>query len=254
MIREWRLRRRMSQLDLALEAGISQRHLSFVETSRALPSREMILLLAEQLGVPLRERNRMLLAAGLAPSFGERSLNDPALQPALAAVETVLRGHEPYPALAVDRHWTMLRANSAIGPLVADVAERSLLEPPVNVLRLSLHPRGLQPRIANFEEWCAHVLARLRHQIDALGDPLLAALEQELMSYAGRCRRHDQPTAAIAVPLRLKASGGILSFISTTTIFGTPLDVTLSELAIESFFPADAETQRALRIAQHAPA
>jgi transcriptional regulator with XRE-family HTH domain len=250
LIREWRQRRRLSQLDLALDAEISQRHLSFVESGRSSPSRDMVLRLAETLAVPLRQRNRMLVAAGFAPSFGERRLDDPTLKPALAAVELVLNGHAPYPALAVDRHWNMVSANSALAPFLEGVADPQLLTPPVNVLRLSLHPKGIAPRIANLDQWRTHLIERLRLQIDASGDPDLERLEQELSAYPGRPRGTSQSydaAATIAVPLKLRMGDKVLSFISTTTIFGTPLDVTLSELAIESFFPADAETGEFLR-------
>ncbi|MBA3448797.1 MAG: helix-turn-helix transcriptional regulator [Pseudaminobacter sp.] len=250
LIREWRTRRRMSQLDLALEADISQRHLSFVESGRAAPSREMVLHLAEQLAVPLRQRNHLLLAAGFAPSFAERALDDPSLGPARAAVELVLKGHEPYPAIAVDRHWNLIAGNAAIAPFLEGVAEPSLLTPPVNVLRLSLHPGGLAPRIVNLNEWRAHLIERLKRQNDAVADPVLAELERELLSFPGRptSARPAQPDpVAIAHPLRLRHGDMVLSFITTITVFGTPLDVTLSELAIESFFPADAATAELLR-------
>jgi transcriptional regulator with XRE-family HTH domain len=250
LIREWRTRRRMSQLDLAAEAEISQRHLSFVESGRAAPSRDMILHLAERLDVPLRQRNLLLLAAGFAPSFGDRPLDDPALGPARAAVDAVLKGHEPAPAIAVDRHWTLVASNAAIGPLLAGVAEPALLEPPVNVLRLSLHPGGLAPRIVNLGEWRAHLLHRLRRQNETFGDPVLSALEEELSAYPAAVTRqrvvHDAGTS-IAHPLRLRAGDTVLSFISTITVFGTPLDVALSELAIESFFPADEATRITLQ-------
>ncbi|MEO3432187.1 helix-turn-helix transcriptional regulator [Inquilinus sp. CAU 1745] len=253
LLRDWRQRRRLSQLDLACEAEISQKHLSFLESGRSLPSRGMLLRLAERLEVPLRDRNALLLAAGFAPSFHERSLDDPALRAARAAVDLVLKGHEPFPALAIDRHWTLVAANAAIPPLLAGVANASLLEPPVNVLRLSLHPEGLAPRIANLPEWRAHLLDRLRRQVDLTADPALTALLEELAAYPAPST--DQPVAAadremagVVVPLRLIAEGGtILSFLSTTTIFGTPVDVTLSELALECFFPADPETAAALR-------
>ena len=252
LLREWRQRRRMSQLDLASEAEISTRHLSFLETGRAQPSREMVLHLAERLEVPLRERNVLLVAAGFAPVFAERSLQDPALQSARKAVDLVLAGHEPYPALAIDRHWNLIAANSAVGRLIGG-ADPALLDPPVNVLRLSLHPRGLAPRIANLPEWRAHLLARLRQQIEVSGDPTLARLLRELSAYP-LCGRPQagKPDAGhgqvgVVVPLRLTTQQGTLSFISTTTVFGTPLDITLSELALESFFPADACTGEALR-------
>lgn len=250
MIREWRQRRRMSQLDLALEAEISQRHLSFMESGRAKPSREMVLRLAEHMDVPLRQRNRLLMAAGFAPTYGERGLDDPVFRPALAAVELVLKGHEPYPAIAVDRSWNMVLTNAAAAPFLEGIEEPSLLSPPVNVLRLALHPRGLAPRIANLGEWRAHLIGRLRRQIDATADPGLAALERELSSYPGQpvgAASGCDPASQIAVPMRVRMNGQALSFISTVTVFGTPLDVTLSELAIESFFPADAATGEFLR-------
>src|SRR6478736_4817513 len=227
LLREWRQRRRMSQLDLASEAEISTRHLSFVETGRALPSREMVLHLAEQLEVPLRERNVLLVAAGFAPVFAERALEDPALQAARKAVDLVLAGHEPYPALAVDRHWTLIAANGAVGRLIGG-ADASLLQPPVNVLRLSLHPRGLAPRIANLAEWRAHLLARLRQQIEVSGDPTLARMLRELSSYPPPSRpQAGKPDAAhgpfgVAVPLRLTTQQATRSCSSTTTVFGTP--------------------------------
>lgn len=240
----------MSQLDLAAEAEISQRHLSFVESGRAAPSREMVLHLAERLDIPLRQRNRLLLAAGFAPSFGERPLEDPSLRPAMDAIEQVLKGHEPNPALAVDRHWNLVRANGAIVPFMADIAEASLLAPPVNVLRLSLHPGGLAPRIVNLGEWRAHLLERLRRQNETFGDPVLGELEAELRTYPGALTRgpvvHDGGTA-IVHPLRIRLGDVVLSLISTITVFGTPVDVTLSELAIESFFPADEATRFALQ-------
>ena len=250
LLRVWRQRRRMSQLDLALEAEISQKHLSFVESGRSAPSREMVLNLAERLELPLRERNAMLVSAGYAPIFPERSLDDPALKPAREAIDLVLKGHEPYPALAIDRHWTLVASNAAVPPLLAGVVEQTLLEPPINVLRLSLHPGGLTPRIANLAEWRLHLLQRLRHQIDVTADPKLARLLRELEGYPApdadlpeRARNY----AGVVIPLQLATPGGVLSFFSTTTVFGTPVDVTLSELAIEAFFPADEATAKALR-------
>jgi transcriptional regulator with XRE-family HTH domain len=251
-LREWRQRRRLSQLELACEADISTKHLSFLETGRALPSRDMVLHLAERLDVPLRDRNILLVAAGFAPVFPERPLGDPALQAARAAMELVLKGHEPYPALAVDRHWTLVSANKAVAPLIAG-ADPLLLQPPVNVLRLSLHPSGLAPRIANLMEWRAHLLERLRHQISVSADAVLQKLLRELRDYpAPRQPKWRDPErvgdyAGVVVPLRIVTDTGILSFFSTTTVFGTPIDVTLSELALESFFPADAATADALR-------
>jgi len=241
-LRAWRQRRRMSQLDLALEAEISQKHLSFVESGRSAPSRGMVLRLAERLDVPLRERNTLLLAAGYAPLYPQRTLDDPLLAPARRAVELILKGHEPYPALAVDRTWTILAANAAVAPLLALVADRALVTPPVNALRVSLHPRGLAPRILNLAEWRAHILERLRRQIAATGDDKLSVLLRELLGYPGP--ELDEPTdyGGVLVPLRLTAPAGPLAFFSTTTVFGTPRDVTLSEIAVEAFFPADEAT------------
>ena len=245
-LREWRQRRRLSQLDLAGDADVSTRHLSFVETGRAMPSREMVLRLAARLEVPLRERNRLLTAAGFAPMYAERSLDDPALKAARDAVELVLKGHEPYPALAIDRHWSLVSYNRAVLPLLAGAAP-ALMQPPINVLRLSLHPQGLAPRIVNLAQWRAHLLARLRQQVSVSADPVLAALFDELRAYPAPADvSHDTVEAAVVVPLVLRTPAGTLSFISTTTVFGTPVDVTLSELALETFFHADAATAAAL--------
>ena len=253
LLRTWRQRRRWSQLDLAGEAEVSTRHLSCMETGRALPSREMLLRLAERLQVPLRERNELLTAAGYAPMFGERALGDPALQAAREAVERVLHAHEPYPALAVDRHWHMVSANRAITHLLAGL-DAAQLAPPVNVLRLSLHPAGLAPRIANLGAWRSHLLTRLDQQVRASGDATLAALAQELRQYPGP-PHEAEPPSAVAVPLQLHSPAGLLSFISTITVFGTPVDITLSELAIEAFFPADEQTAQALQaLAKSTPA
>lgn len=251
LLREWRQRRRMSQLLLATEAEISTRHLSFVESGRALPSREMVMHLAERLEVPLRARNALLVAAGYAPLFRERPLSDPQLAAAREAVELVLKGHEPYPALAIDRHWTIVAANNALAPLLSG-ASPALLKPPVNALRLSLHPEGIAASIVNWHAWREHVLARLQRQIDVSGDDTLSALRDELAAYptppGAEAADHDDTAASqIAVPLRLRTPIGALSFFSTTTVFGTPVDVTLSELAIEAFFPADQQTASALR-------
>ncbi|GAA4404157.1 helix-turn-helix domain-containing protein [Quisquiliibacterium transsilvanicum] len=252
-LRQWRQHRRLSQLALSLEAGISARHLSFVETGRSQPSRELVLRLAQRLEVPLRERNAMLMAAGYAPMYPQRSLDDPALSVAREAVERVLMAHEPHPALAIDRHWNMVMANRMIAPLLAGVPS-SLLVAPVNVLLLSLHPQGLAPRILNLPEWRAHLFERLGQQIAVTADPrlrdLLAELEalDALGGALGGALAEPRPARhALAVPLRLATPLGELALISTTTIFGTPVDVTLSELAIESFFPADAATAQRLR-------
>jgi len=251
LLRRWRQQRRYSQLALAYDADISPKHLSFVESGRARPSRDMVLRLAERLEVPLRERNALLLAAGFAPAFKEQTLQDPDLASVRRAVDLVLAGHEPYPALAVDRHWMLVAANKGLAPLLTG-ASPELLAAPVNVLRLALHPKGLAPRIANLAEWRMHLLARLRQQVEHRADPVLSELLAELRGYPGASAlplhgTDEDPASHMIVPLRLKTADGELSFISTTLVFGTPLDVTSSELAIESFFPGDEATARALR-------
>lgn len=260
LLREWRQRRRLSQLDLAADAAISTRHLSFVETGRAAPSRAMLLKLAEQLQVPLRERNVWLTAAGYAPMYAERALaSDPALGAARAAVDAVLKGHEPYPALAVDRHWNLLAHNRMLPLLIGEHVAPQLMQPPANVLRLSLHPQGLAPRIVNLAEWRAHLMERLHHQVALTADPALAALAEELRGYpAPPAPAGDAGAPAhapVAMPLRIRSPWGLLSFISTITVFGTPIDITLAELALETFFPADESTAATLRrLHQEAPA
>lgn len=250
LLRDWRRRRHLSQLDLACDSNISTRHLSFIETGRSIPSREMVIHLAEHLDIPLRERNSMLIAAGYAPVYKERSLSDPSLEAARKVVDLILRGHEPYPALAIDRHWNLMAANRAVAPFLKAV-DSSLLTPTVNVLRLSLHPLGLAPRILNLGEWRSHLLARLRHQIDVTADPVLETLLQELSSYPFNENQSLKSTsmdyAGVAVPLQFESEHGTLSFLSTTTVFGTPVDITLSELALETFFPADATTAEILK-------
>ena len=248
-LREWRQRRRMSQLDLAAEADLSTRHLSFVETGRAKPSREMVQRLSEALELPLRSRNAMLVAAGFAPSYPERPFESAAAAGTRQAVQRILDCHMPFPALAVDRHWHLVANNAAAAGLMAG-ASPELLSPPVNVLRLSLHPDGVAPRIANLAEWKRHVIDRLRHQAAQSGDPVLETLIDELRSYPAPASRTPLPASAdvpIAVPMILDSPAGPLSFLSTTTLFGTPAEVTLSELAIESFFPADEQTGERLR-------
>lgn len=247
----------MSQLDLACDAEVSTKHLSFMETGRARPSRQMILHLAACLDIPLRDRNVLLGAAGFAPVFEERAFSEPALEPVRRNIEIILAAHDPNPALAVDRHWTMLAANRAVAHLVAG-AEPSLLRPPVNVLRLALHPAGLSSRIVNLTQWRGHIIARLRRQIDVSGDPVLADLLEELRDYptlngSGAGPREKASTDmeemqdTIAIPLRLATIDGVLSFFGTTTLFGTPVDIMVSELAIEAFLPADAETAEIMR-------
>lgn len=248
-LRAWRQRRRISQLDLALDAGVSQRHLSFLENDRSAPSRSMLLRLADMLDVPLRDRNAILLAAGFAPLYAEHGLDDPAMSSARQAIERVLRGHEPYPALALDRHWNLLMANAALPPLLEGIGDPALLNGRINVLRLSLHPQGLAPRILNLPEWRGHLLDRLRRQIAATRDPTLAALLKELSAPPYSPQTHAGETGIatrdeqVFVPLRLATDAGELSLLSTTTVFGTPRDILLSELAIEAFFPADEATK-----------
>ncbi len=253
LLRTWRERRRLSQMALALEAEISTRHLSFLETGRARPSREMVLRLAEHLRVPLREQNGLLLAAGFAPQYPQHPLTDESLRGVREMVQHVLDGHAPYPALAIDRYWNLQAANRAVMPLLAGV-DATLLEPPVNVLRLSLSPHGLAPRIVNLPQWRAHLLARLRHEADLTADAELWALSEELGHADTTPRRvaHSKSVATpslgqqLAVPLILDTPLGRLRFISTTMVFGSAVDVTLAELAIESFFPADQATAEAL--------
>ena len=248
LLRDWRQRRRVSQLDLALEAEISSRHLSFMETGRSRPSRDMVLRLAEQLDMPLRDRNALLLAAGYAPVYSEKPLQDPSLGPVRAMIERVLKGHEPFPALAIDRHWTLVAANAAVAPLL-EGCDAKLLAPPVNVLRLSLHPAGLSGRIVNLPEWREHLLERLRRQVAHSGDPALAALLAELAAYPAP-HSDRRPSASViadvAIPFQLATPQGVLSFLSTSMVFGTPRDVTVAELAIEAFLPADDFTAAAL--------
>lgn len=247
LLREWRQRRRLTQLDLALDADISPRHLSFVETGRSQPSREMLLHLSEELEIPLRERNALLVSAGFAPMFSERSLDEPALAAARKAIDVVLDAQKPFPAFALDRHWNIAASNSALQELYEGV-DPALMRRPVNALRLSLHPRGVAPRIENLGEWRAHLLSRLRRQLELTADPVLEELMKEVSAYPGEAKPgHAVEEHAVLVPLRIRTSLGLLSFLSTTTVFGTPVDVTLSELAIEMFFPADAATAKAVR-------
>lgn len=252
LLRLWRQRRRLSQLELALAAEISPRHLSFLETGRSLPSREMLLRLARQLTVPLRDQNALLVAAGYAPVFPERPLGAPELESARRAVELVLAGHEPAPAIAFNRHWTLVAANRVVVPLLAGV-DPALLQPPVNLMRLALHPAGLAPRVINFGEWRAHLIARLREQVAVSGDPALSDLLSEVTAFPLPTTTRAQPypppgeRAPLVVSLRVRSPIGELAFFSTTTVFGTPVDITLDELAIETFFPADAATAQALQ-------
>ncbi|HZO28323.1 MAG TPA: helix-turn-helix transcriptional regulator [Chloroflexota bacterium] len=248
LLRQWREQRRLSQLALALDAEISTRHLSFVETGRSQPSREMVLRLADQLDVPLRERNTLLLAAGYAPVYAESGLDSAPMAPVRAAIRQLLTAHEPYPAIVVDRNWSLVDANASVALLTMEIRP-DLLAPPANVLRASLHPEGLATRIVNLGEWRAHLLGRLRRQIAATADSGLASLYNELRAYP--C---DQPEPEIelpgpgdvVVPLRVRHEGTELAFFSTVATFGTPLDVTVSELMIEAFYPANPETAAVL--------
>ena len=253
-LRHWRQRRRFSQMELAHVAEVSTRHLSCVETGRASPSREMVLRLVERLDVPLRERNAWLVAAGFAPMYRARPLDDPGMASARAAVQRILECHEPWPALAMDRHWNLVMHNRLV-PLLMAGAAPELLQGPVNVLRLSLHPQGLAPRIANLAQWRAHLFERLRQQIQATADPTLIALQAELQEYPAPEETTPLVLAGemlgVVMPFCFESVHGMLSLISTTTIFGTPVDVTLQELAVESFFPADDLTPNPQR--EHAP-
>lgn len=255
-LREWRQRRRMSQLALACEAEISQKHLSFIETGRAMPSREMVLHLSAELNVPMRSRNLMLMAAGFAPAYSTHAFQDQALNPVRRAVSLILDAMEPYPALAIDRHWNSIRSNHAARILTSDAAD-FLLKPPVNVLRLSLHPQGLAPRIVNFRQWRELLLKRLAKEVESTGDAVLEALLDELLCYPTKApaaspgingsNTQGGGLEGVTVPLKIMYQGELLSLVSTTTVFGTAADVTVSELALESFLPTDAITAERLR-------
>ncbi len=246
-LRQWRQRRRISQFDLAGEADISSRHLSFIETGRSKPSRATVMRLADSLDLPLRNRNALLRAAGFAAVYPERSFDDPSLATARETVQRILDCQMPFPSLAVDRHWTLLASNAAVTALLEGVAPE-LLQPPVNVLRLSLHPDGLGRRIVNLAQWKRHLIERLRRQVEQSGDPVLEAMIDELLAFpAPASSAPPEPVSDIVVPLILDTPDGRLSFLSTTTVFGTPIEVTMSEIAIESFLPADARTTAILR-------
>jgi transcriptional regulator with XRE-family HTH domain len=247
LLREWRRHRRLSQLDLASGAEVSTRHLSFMESGRAQPSRDMIMRLCEYLDIPLRERNQLLVAAGFAPAYLERGIADPEFSAVLGSIRLLLKGLEPYPALAVDRHWNLIESNQATQRLLTGLVPQ-WLKPPINVLRVSLHPDGLAPYIRNLPTWRAHLLDRLRRQIDATNDPGLISLLHELQSYPGDdASSHDIVRGEIAIPMELAMGDTVLSMLSTTTVFGTPMDVTLAELALEAFVPADEKTANVLR-------
>ncbi|WP_370654262.1 helix-turn-helix domain-containing protein [Hydrogenophaga sp.] len=249
-LRHWRQRRRFSQMDLAHVAEVSTRHLSCVETGRASPSREMVLRLVERLDVPLRERNAWLVAAGFAPMYRARTLDDPGMASARAAVQRILECHEPWPALAMDRHWNLVMHNRLV-PLLMAGAAPELLQGPVNVLRLSLHPQGLAPRIANLRQWREHLFERLRQQIRVTGDAVLVALLDELQGYPDASGAAPVALAGehpgVLMPFQFHTGHGVLQLVSTTTVFGSPVDITLQELALETFFPADDRSAGLLR-------
>jgi transcriptional regulator with XRE-family HTH domain len=246
MLRTWRQRRHLSQLDLANLAGVTARHLSFVETGRSRPSREMVLHLAETLDVPLRDRNALLLAAGHAPTYPQSDLASPSFETVRGALEQVLAAHEPYPAIVVDRHWNLVSSNAAATVLVEDVTP-DLLEPPVNVLRVALHPDGLGRRIRNLDQWSIHILDRLRRQEVLTGDPTFGDLFDELADLlrgAGVEPKHTggEGPLDVATPMLLDTRRGPLALITMVATFGTPLDITLAELSLETFLPLDAVT------------
>jgi transcriptional regulator with XRE-family HTH domain len=244
LLRAWRERRSLSQLELSIQADISTRHLSFVETGRSRPTPEMIMRLSDQLDVPLRERNELLLAGGYAPAYPQHSIDEPELAAVRAALTQVLRGHEPYPAVVIDRWWNLVDANAALAPLTAGCAAHLLEQP--NVLRLSLHPDGLAPRIANLGPWRAHLLEQLHRRIVRTGDRRLADLEEELRGYPGGVDDEPEPVAVV-LPLRLRLDGRELALFSIEARVATPADVTVDELSVETFYPADAATADYLR-------
>ena len=246
LLRAWRQRRNLSQLELALDADVSARHVSFLETGRARPSREMVIRLAEQLEIPLRERNALLLAAGYAPVYAERQLDAPEMAPVRQAIDRFLRAHEPYPAVVVDRHHNLIASNDALELLLAGV-DPELLEPPANGMRVALHPNGMAPRTLNLPEWSAHLLQRVRREAHITGDPELASLYEELAGYPGVATAAPQSEVQpgdLVLPLKLLDLDGKseLAFFSTISTFGTAADITLAELAIEAFYPANAHT------------
>ena len=250
LLREWRQRRRLSQMDLSNEAEVSARHLSFVETGRSKPSRELLLHLAEHLEVPLRDRNGMLLAAGYAPVYRETALADETMGPVRAALDKILTSHQPYPAVIVDRRWDLVSANDAALAILTEDVDPALLQPPVNALRVSLHPDGLAKRILNLDEYSAHLITRLERQAVMSSDAKLDELLAELRAYPGVKEESAvavSPADLLFAPLVITSNGRQLTFFSTLATFGTALDVTLAELAIESFFPGDEATADALK-------
>jgi transcriptional regulator with XRE-family HTH domain len=249
LLRDWRQRRRLSQLDLANETAVSARHLSFVETGRSQPSRELIMHLAEHLDVPLRERNTLLLAGGYAPRFDQTPLVAEEMAPVREALETIMAGHRPFPAVVVDRGWDLVSANEPATTLLTEGVADELLVPPVNAMRIALHPRGLAPRIVNFAEWSAHLVDQVRREARLFGDRRLVELHDEMCGYPDVAASPEPADTArrLFVPLHLRSDDGELAFFSTLATFGTARDVTIEELAIESFFPADAATAAVLR-------
>ncbi|WP_330175992.1 helix-turn-helix transcriptional regulator [Streptomyces sp. NBC_01498] len=249
LLRGWRTLRRVTQLELALRADSSARHISFIETGRAVPSRAMVLRLAERLDIPVRDRNTLLLAAGYAPTYPETSLTSPAMAQLRSELERLLTAYEPHPALVMDGTYDVVTANKGVLTLLDGVAAH-LLEPPMNAMRLTLHPEGLAPRIRNLPEWRAHLLERMERQVALRSSDALRRLYEEVSGYPADTGEHgeDQGPAAhpYALPLRIEVGGRVLSFISTATTFNTPMDVTVSELAVETFLPADPETAAAL--------
>ncbi|QBK06205.1 XRE family transcriptional regulator [Hylemonella gracilis] len=250
-LRAWRERRHWSQLALAVQAEVSSRHLSFIETGRAQPGRELILRLADELDIPLRERNDLLIAAGFAPVFKMRSFDDPGFDPIRAIVDLTLERHKPFPAYLIDRHWNIIRSNAAV-PVLFDGVDAALLRPPVNVIRLVLHPRGMAPRILNHAAWRSHYLTLLRRQIQMTADPQLQVLLHETLAYPVTGPDAQNGDGHPAVPLIVQTRLGRLSFIGATTVFGSPADVTLEEVALEVLHPADAYTDQAVQAAARA--
>jgi transcriptional regulator with XRE-family HTH domain len=248
LLRDWRTVRRVPQLELASAADVSARHLSFLETGRSAPSRTMVLKLADHLDVPLRERNQLLLAAGFAPTYGESPMDGERMAMVRSALRQVLTATEPYPALAIDRHWNLVDANAAVAAFT-DGAPEDLLAAPFNVLKFSLDPRGLGGRIINLGQWRTHLFERLDRQIRVTGDPALKSLLADLLAYPAPDAEDEDPVMSgdVAVYLRLRAGDEELAFFSTVTTFGTPLDVTVDELSVESFYPADDKTAEYLR-------
>lgn len=251
-LREWRTRRRRSQMDLAFDVGVSTRHLSFIETGRARPSPAMLDALADALDVPLRERNRLLLAAGYAPRYGARALDDAGMDRVRGGLERLLRAHEPNPGFVLDRLWNVVLANRA-GMALAALLPEHLKQPTLNVFRASLHPEGLAPLTENFGEWAAHLLRTLRRHIAATGDGALVALEQDVLAYpnvaalAAGAASDPAIEAPLLLPCVLCLPQGRLSMFTTLTTFGTPRDITLDELSVELFYPADDASEALLR-------